>query len=132
MRSSSFSPNPGTPRRRCYYEQLQLGQRRDAQLLDQQLRPRRAETGYLQQLRRRLWHLALQLLVVARATGVQVLAHLGGDRLADAAQLGQPPLAVQRCDVLVARLDRPRRLFVGAYAERVLAPQREQLGDVLE
>ena len=133
--SCVFSPKPLSA---CTWSASQAArsivERRDAELLVQRGRLLRAQPGNADQRQHAAGNLRPQLLEHRDRAGVEQLADLLGQVLADAFDVGQVAVRIGR-DVgerLGQVADPPRRVAIGPHAKRIGVLELEQVGDFVE
>ena len=132
------SPKPANPLRRPVARGgLEVGERRDVELLPELARRLRAESGEAHDLDQALGHAPAQLLERRHRAGLAQLGDLRRDRVADVVELGQAALLGQRPDRLGGLAEALRRPAVGEHAVDdgavqlvEVAEQVEQVGDL--
>jgi hypothetical protein len=111
---------------------LQGGQVDDPAGFPEQLDLLGTHVGDLQQVRQRGGDLLGEFRVVAEATGIQQLGHLGRDRRAEAGNTVQAALAVDGRQVAPQGAHALRRAAVGEHLEAALALDLQQVADPLQ
>ncbi len=113
---------------------FERGNRRDLELVEEQLRPLRTDAADAHDLDEPAGHTLPQLLKELEVPRSHDLHDLRGEVLPYAGEIGERvgSASGELRDRRAVRLDRPRGAAIGAYAERVLVQDLEEIGDLLE
>ena len=112
----------------------QVVQRGDVQLVVELCRPLGPQARHAEDRQHAFGNLGQQLFEHRQRAGLDQRGHFLGQVLADALDVGQRPLGIghdvgRRFGKIV---DRPRRVAIGADAERIGALELQQVGNLLE
>ena len=110
----------------------ELVQRGDAVLSPQRANLLDRQAGKAQQGRQALGHCALQMVVITQPAGVEEFVDFAGKCLSNAGNGFKPAAPCDGLQALVDGQNRLRGASIGADTKRIVPPQFQQIGDVVE